>query len=204
MLRSSNTPGTRSDRLWPNARPKRPSTPRRIRRNSKRSKVRAENLDAMEFRIFATCLSELRDDVPQWRSYASDGRGVALGFDFESIQMLRVSLFSSHSDRRPRPCASNSFRNKYTGGLHVGCFLGQGWGTAMRHVKLPSVMKYGRSSNYAAPTMSAPFRNECTTAYTGSPFSLATSLSSSTRASRANKSGGSPFQSISRQPVRRS
>ena len=76
MLRSSNTPGTRSDRLWPNARPKRPSTPRRIRRNSKRSKVRAENLDAMEFRIFATCLSELRDDVPQWRSYASDGRGV--------------------------------------------------------------------------------------------------------------------------------
>jgi hypothetical protein len=42
----------------------------------------------------------------------------------------------------------------------------------MRHVKLPSVTKYGRSSNYATPTMSAPIRNECTTAYTGSRFSL--------------------------------
>ena len=55
--------------------------------------VKAENLDAMEFRVFATCLSELQDDVPQWRSYASDGRGVALGFDLKSIQMLHVPYF---------------------------------------------------------------------------------------------------------------
>jgi hypothetical protein len=55
--------------------------------------VKAENIDAMEMRIFAACLSELSDDVPQWRSYALDGRGVALGFDFESIRTLKIPYF---------------------------------------------------------------------------------------------------------------
>jgi hypothetical protein len=59
--------------------------------------VEAENIDAMEMRIFAACLSELPDDVPQWRSYASDGRGVALGFNFDSIHMLKVPYFQHTS-----------------------------------------------------------------------------------------------------------
>jgi hypothetical protein len=52
--------------------------------------VSAEDLDLMENRVFSTSLTELPDDVPQWRSYASDGHGVAIGFDSESIQLLPV------------------------------------------------------------------------------------------------------------------
>lgn len=59
------------------------------------AKLKATDLDAMEFRIFAACLSELSDDVPQWRSYASDGHGVALGFDTEQILALPV-LYYKH------------------------------------------------------------------------------------------------------------
>jgi hypothetical protein len=55
--------------------------------------LKATDLDEMEFRVFAACLSELSDDVPQWRSYASDGHGVALGFDAEQIFMLKVPYF---------------------------------------------------------------------------------------------------------------
>jgi hypothetical protein len=52
--------------------------------------VSAGDLDLMENRVFSTSLTELPDDVPQWRSYASDGHGVAIGFDSESIQLLPV------------------------------------------------------------------------------------------------------------------
>ena len=55
--------------------------------------LNATDLDEMEFRVFATCLSELSDDVPQWRSYASDGNGVALGFNTEQILALKVPYF---------------------------------------------------------------------------------------------------------------
>ena len=53
----------------------------------------AEDLDLMENRVFSVSLTELPDDVPQWRSYASDGRGVAIGFDSDSIQMLPVPYY---------------------------------------------------------------------------------------------------------------
>jgi hypothetical protein len=56
--------------------------------------VNAENLDLMENRVFSTSLTELPDDVPQWRSYASDGHGVAVGFDTESIHMLKVPYYN--------------------------------------------------------------------------------------------------------------
>jgi hypothetical protein len=56
-------------------------------------KLNAEDLDLMENRVFSASLTELPDDVPQWRSYASDGRGVAIGFDSDSIQMLHVPYY---------------------------------------------------------------------------------------------------------------
>jgi Protein of unknown function (DUF2971) len=59
--------------------------------------VKAENLDLMEIRIFSASLTELPDDVPQWRSYAADGRGVALGFDTDSIAMLKVPYYNHTS-----------------------------------------------------------------------------------------------------------
>jgi hypothetical protein len=52
--------------------------------------VKAENIDLMDLRTFSVCLSELADDIPQWRSYAVDGHGVALGFDARQILALKV------------------------------------------------------------------------------------------------------------------
>ena len=65
--------------------------------------LKATDLDEMEFRVFATCLSELSDDVPQWRSYAADGHGVALGFDSEQILMLKVPYFTHTANGELEP-----------------------------------------------------------------------------------------------------
>jgi hypothetical protein len=56
-------------------------------------RVNAENLDLMDVRVFSASFTELPDDVSQWRSYASDGYGVALGFDIKQILMLKVPYF---------------------------------------------------------------------------------------------------------------
>ncbi|MEH3141314.1 MAG: DUF2971 domain-containing protein [Mycobacterium kyogaense] len=49
--------------------------------------------DAIEDRIFSTSFSEDGDELSQWRSYADDGRGMALGFDTESVTLLQVPYF---------------------------------------------------------------------------------------------------------------
>jgi hypothetical protein len=53
----------------------------------------AEDLDLMENRVFSVSLTQLPDDIPQWRSYASDGRGVAIGYDAKSMQLLPVPYY---------------------------------------------------------------------------------------------------------------
>lgn len=49
--------------------------------------------DEIEDSIFSTSFSEDGDELGQWRSYADDARGVALGFAMESIGMLTVPYF---------------------------------------------------------------------------------------------------------------
>jgi Protein of unknown function (DUF2971) len=53
----------------------------------------AENLESLGDSVFVACFSERPDDLNQWRSYADDGRGVALGFDLEKISMVKVPYY---------------------------------------------------------------------------------------------------------------
>ena len=57
------------------------------------SMTNAVDPDAIEDRIFSTSFSEDGDELSQWRSYAGDAKGMALGFDKESITMLEVPYF---------------------------------------------------------------------------------------------------------------
>jgi hypothetical protein len=57
------------------------------------SNVKAINPDAIEDRIFSTSFSEDGDELNQWDRYADHAKGMALGFDSESIQMLKVPYF---------------------------------------------------------------------------------------------------------------
>jgi Protein of unknown function (DUF2971) len=57
------------------------------------SMTHAVDPDAIEDRIFSTSFSEDGDELGQWRSYADDAKGMALGFDKESITMLDVPYF---------------------------------------------------------------------------------------------------------------
>lgn len=51
--------------------------------------------DLMNFddSMFVACFTELRDAVSQWSRYGANGHGIALGFDTEAIQALRVPIF---------------------------------------------------------------------------------------------------------------
>jgi hypothetical protein len=42
--------------------------------------------------IFVVSFSQVRDDLPQWRSYAADGKGVAIGCRFSDLTGLGVAL----------------------------------------------------------------------------------------------------------------
>jgi hypothetical protein len=55
--------------------------------------TKAVDPDAIEDRIFSTSFSEDGDDLKQWIGYAGDAKGMALGFDLESIRMLEVPYF---------------------------------------------------------------------------------------------------------------
>jgi hypothetical protein len=57
------------------------------------SSAKAVDPDAIEDRIFSTSFSEHGDELNQWHRYANQAQGMALGFDFESIQMLEVPYF---------------------------------------------------------------------------------------------------------------
>ncbi|MDM4142510.1 MULTISPECIES: DUF2971 domain-containing protein [Mycobacterium] len=57
------------------------------------SMTNAIDPDAIEDRIFSTSFSENGDELGQWRSYADDAKGVALGFDKENITMLKVPYY---------------------------------------------------------------------------------------------------------------
>lgn len=57
------------------------------------SMTNAADPDAIEDRIFSTSFSAEGDDYTQWRMYADDARGMALGFDMDSIGMLKVPYF---------------------------------------------------------------------------------------------------------------
>ncbi len=49
--------------------------------------------EAIEDRLFSTSFSAVGDDFGQWRVYADDAKGMALGFDKESITLLEVPYF---------------------------------------------------------------------------------------------------------------
>lgn len=77
-------------------------------------RMNAEDLDSMEMRTFATCLSELDDDVPQWRSYASDGHGVALGFDADRIRMIPVPFYMRSASGELEPWLATNTQEQVT------------------------------------------------------------------------------------------
>jgi len=41
------------------------------------------------------CLSELFDDLGQWRGYADDGKGIAIGFNQEMLQQIAEGLYGN-------------------------------------------------------------------------------------------------------------
>jgi hypothetical protein len=57
------------------------------------SMTAAVDPETMEDSIFSTSFSEAGDDLGQWRAYADDAKGMALGFDTKSITMLKVPYF---------------------------------------------------------------------------------------------------------------
>ena len=57
------------------------------------SMTNAVDPDAIDDRIFSTSFSADGDELGQWRSYADDAKGMALGFDKESVTMLKVPYF---------------------------------------------------------------------------------------------------------------
>ena len=63
--------------------------------------MNAENFDSIDVRVFSASLTGLPDDVSQWRSYASDGYGVALGFDIEQISTLKVPYYKQDKTGEP-------------------------------------------------------------------------------------------------------
>lgn len=91
--------------------------------------VKAENLDLMEIRVFTTSLTELSDDVPQWRSYAADGHGVALGFNTESILMLKVPYYNHTATGDLVPMLAANTKEHVTWGATLGKV---GYGTDAR------------------------------------------------------------------------
>jgi len=55
----------------------------------------------MQHRVhpFVFCLSRERDSLGQWRAYADDGRGFAIGFSATAIKCMPVSLLAIEYDR---------------------------------------------------------------------------------------------------------
>lgn len=62
----------------------------------------AENLKLLGDSVFVACFSESPDDLNQWRSYAEDGRGVALGFNREKIGVVKAQ-YNYHTPTGPVP-----------------------------------------------------------------------------------------------------
>lgn len=50
---------------------------------------------------YAACLSEVGDQLSQWRAYGDDGRGVALGFDLSPFAHARPSFTVGDDDGHP-------------------------------------------------------------------------------------------------------
>lgn len=57
------------------------------------SMTNALDPETIEDRLFSTSFSADGDDFGQWRAYADDARGMALGFNKESIRSLEVPYF---------------------------------------------------------------------------------------------------------------
>ena len=55
--------------------------------------AQATDPDSIEERVFSTLFSKNGDDLTQWTRYADDGKGMAVGFDSESIQFIKVPYF---------------------------------------------------------------------------------------------------------------
>lgn len=66
------------------------------------SLTNAVNPESIGDSIFSTSFSEIGDDLTQWRSYADDGKGVALGFDREAITVLKVPYYHHGPDGQLR------------------------------------------------------------------------------------------------------
>jgi hypothetical protein len=55
--------------------------------------AKAENLASLENSVYVACFSELSDDVNQWDRYADKGKGMALGFNREKLQIINAPYF---------------------------------------------------------------------------------------------------------------
>jgi hypothetical protein len=55
--------------------------------------MKSTDLMGFDDSMFVACFTELRDVVSQWSRYGANGHGIALGFDSERIQALKVPIF---------------------------------------------------------------------------------------------------------------
>ena len=108
------------------------------------SMTNAVGTDSIEDRIFSTSFSEDGDELNQWHRYADEARGMALGFDFESIQMRKVPIFYHTSEGQLVPVLATISGMDDKVPMTWPAIL-QPVRTAMLHVRKPSMRCYGRS-----------------------------------------------------------
>ena len=89
------------------------------------SSANAVDPDAIEDRIFSTSFSEDGDELNQWHRYADKAQGMALGFDFESIQMLKVPYYHHAPDGQLVPMLATISGTNEQVEMTWGAFLQQ-------------------------------------------------------------------------------
>jgi hypothetical protein len=96
---------------------------------------------------FCVCFSESRDKLSQWRGYAQDGKGIAIGFDKEILKELnQISefhiafgkvIYDNPQEYVQRIIADNIKKLEYKGTGHVAFELSQNYRMQFPFVKNP-------------------------------------------------------------------
>lgn len=74
----------------------------------------ARDLTDIDDPVYVACLSELGDDLSQWRGYGYHGRGFALGFDSKLIETLQVPMWSHTTTSRHKPIIDQATGKQFT------------------------------------------------------------------------------------------
>lgn len=98
-------------------------------------------------KTFCVCFSESKDKLSQWRGYAQDGRGIAIGFDrkiFEELNQINKFylafgkvIYNTPQEYVQKIVLDNIKKFKYKGIGHVALELSQNYRMQLPFVKNP-------------------------------------------------------------------